>query len=147
MARPMPRLPPPIRTRLPVKSMPLSVPRSLPGSHASYDGEVAVELHLRLGPECLRLLRGIFTQARHHLLGEERHAVDRFLVAKIAGLAEHQQMAEAAGAIAERRDLVVELVGRAGEHDPALGHILPRWIGRKTKVDSAGDALLERHRV
>src|SRR5262245_13871969 len=67
-----------------------------------------------------KLRRGVeLLEPRHHLAREQRHAVDRVRVLHGAGLGHHQKVPEAAGRAIEVDDLVVDLVGRAREHQPA----------------------------
>src|SRR5678816_70280 len=48
------------------------------------------------------------------------------LISREAGRAEHQQVAEAADAVVQRLDLVVHVVGRAGETGAALDQLFDR---------------------
>jgi hypothetical protein len=68
-------------------------------------------------------LRIEFAQTRHDLLRKERDVRDRIFMVQEAALAKHQQMAEAADAVAECFDLIVNVVRRAGKAGAALYQI------------------------
>src|SRR6516162_6346816 len=63
-------------------------------------------------------------QARQDLLGEERNISNRVGVVEKATLAEHQQIAEAADAVAQRLDLIVHVIRRARETGAALDQLI-----------------------
>src|ERR1700747_1289905 len=65
-------------------------------------------------------LRIEFAQARHDLLRKECDVRDRIFMVQETALAKHQQMAEAADAVAERFDLVVHIVRRTRKTGAAL---------------------------
>src|ERR1700722_16589508 len=67
-----------------------------------------------------------FLQTRQHLLGEQGDVGDGIGMVEKTALAEHQQIAEAADTVMQRLDLVVHVVGRAGEAGAALNELLDR---------------------
>src|SRR5882762_10838175 len=81
---------------------------------------------LRCGRVSCHTRRAELAQTRQHLLGEQGDVGDRVGVVEEAALSKHQQVAEAADAVMERLDLVVHVVGRAGETGAALDQLLDR---------------------
>ena len=69
-------------------------------------------------------LRIEFSQSRHHFLCKEGNVRDGVFVFQETALAKHQQMAEAADAVAERLDLLVHLIRCAGKAGAALDQLL-----------------------
>src|SRR5437588_6996401 len=85
---------------------------------------------LRCGPRLL--------QPRQDLLRDERDLVDRFLVREMAGVAGHEEVAQAADAVDEFLQLAGHVVGRANKHDARFDEVLDRAVLRVDELAVAG---------